>query len=83
MGLSRQIGKHMVHVGLPERVLQFLWSAHCFDFAVDHDGNAVAIFRLVHIVGGDKDCDAFCRRLVNELPKLPPRSSVNAARRFV
>ena len=40
----------MVHVGLPERVFQRLWRAHRFDFSIDHDGNAIAIFRLIHVV---------------------------------
>ena len=81
-GSTRQEGEHVVHVGLIEMPLQLGGSAQGFDFTIHHDRNAVAIFRLVHIVVVTKIVMPL-RRLVNELPKLPPRSSVNAARRFV
>ena len=41
----------MVHVGLMELLFQFIGASDCTDLSIHHDGNAVAIFSLVHIVG--------------------------------
>ena len=57
-GLSGQIGKHMIHIGLIESFFQLLGCPHRTNLAVDHDRDAVAIFCLVHVMGRHEDGDA-------------------------
>ena len=73
----------MVHVGLVETLFQFIGCAECADFAVHHDRDAVTVFCLVHIVGGDKNSDATRSRLIDEFPKLTARGRVNTSCGFV
>lgn len=53
------------------------------DLTIDHNGYAVAVFCLVHIVGGYKDGDATVCRIVDKFPELPSRGWVNASRGLV
>ena len=36
-GLTGQIGKHVIHIGLVETLFQFVWCTQCTDLAVHHD----------------------------------------------
>ena len=78
-GLSGEISKHMIHVWLIQVAFQLFGRAHCLDLAVHHDGDAVAILSLVHVVGCHEDCDATVGCIIYELPKLVSGGGVNAS----
>ena len=69
----------MVHVGLGKLLLQRSRGAHGLDLAVYHDGDAVAVFGLVHVVGGHENGDAALGGCVDELPELAARGGVHTA----
>ena len=50
---------------------------------VYHDGDAVAVLRLVHIVCGDEDGDALGGCVVDKLPEASPCHGVYASRRLI
>ena len=80
---TRQEGEHVVHVGLIETPLQLGGSAQGFDFTIHHDRNAVAIFGLVHVVGGETKRDCRASGVVDQFPKLAARLGIYPAGRFV
>lgn len=75
--------EYIVHRSGIELPFQLPGSVECTDDAVYHDGDAVAILRLVHKVGGDKDGDALVGSLVNQLPELAARGRVHPTRRLI
>ncbi len=57
---------------------------HCNDLPVVHDGDAIAVLRLFHIVGGHENGDLlFFPERVDEIPDRVPRLRVEAERRLV
>ena len=69
-----------VHVTGLERRFEGGRAVQSFDLSIYHDGDTVAILRLVHIVGGDKDRNTPFGSLVDQLPELAAgdRSSSSA-----
>ena len=53
------------------------------DYAVHHDRNTVAIFRLIHKMGRDKNGDTPVGCLINQLPKLAASGRIDTPCRFI
>ena len=62
--------KNFVHIIGFERGFQGGRTVESFDLSVYHDGDTVAIFGLIHIMGGDKDGDIPFGRLIDQFPEL-------------
>lgn len=73
----------MIHIGLIKLAFQFVGCSHCHYLAVHHNGDAVAILSLVHIMSGDEDRNATVGSVVYELPELATRGRIHSSRRFV
>ena len=67
----------------PNSPLELRWSAHHANPPVDHDRDAIAVFRFVHVVRGHQHGRAGGGRVVDQLPELSPRDRIDAARRLV
>ena len=78
-----QLLEHFVHTPRPVLRTEVLRGIQGFDAPVHHDGDAVAIFGLVHVVRGDKDGDALVGGAVNKLPEASAGHGVHATRRFI
>ena len=72
-----------VHITGLERRFEGGRAVQGFDLTVYHDGDTVAILRLVHIVGGDKDRNASFGSLVDQLPELAAGDGIDTSGRFV
>jgi hypothetical protein len=66
-----------------ETSFEFCRSAECTDFAIDHDRNAVTIFRFIHVVRRDKNRDATSSSIIDELPELATSGRIDTASGFV
>ena len=73
----------MVHIGLVKFFFKFVGRANRLDFPIDHDGNSVAIFGFVHIVGRHEDGDATTGGIVDEFPKLAARRRIDTPRGLI
>ena len=73
----------MIHVRLPQFLFQFFRCAQGFDLAVYHDGNPVAVFRLVHVVSGHEDRYPLLRSVIDQFPELATCGGVYTSRGFV
>src|ERR1035437_5681093 len=64
-------------------LLDFRWGSQLHYPALVYQGQPVAVFRLVHVVGGDQGRDSFARHLVNQLPELTARKRIDSGGGFV
>ena len=72
-----------VHVTGLERRFEGGRAVQSFDLSIYHDGDTVAILRLVHIVGGDKDRNTPFGSLVDQLPELAAGDRIDTSGRFI
>ena len=82
-GLAGQLLEYIVHRSSPELLFQPLGGIQRTDYAVHHNGDTVAILRLIHKMGGDKDGNAPVGSLVNQFPELAAGSRINTPCRFI
>ena len=72
-----------VHVTGLERRFEGGRAVQSLDLSIYHDGDTVAILRLVHIVGGDKDRNTPFGSLVDQLPELAAGDRIDTSGRFI
>ncbi len=66
-----------------ERFLQLGRRAQGDHFAAVHERDAMAVFRLVHIMRGDENGVAGRGELIDQIPELPPGDGIDAAGRLI
>ena len=77
---SSEADKDVVDRVRAELLFQLGRCANCADSTRNHDRDAVAVLRFVHVMGCDKDSRSRGRGFVDELPELPARDGIDAAR---
>ena len=55
----------------------------CFDLAIHHDADSVAILRLVHVVGRDEHRDTPIGRPIDQLPELTTSGRIHTPGRLI
>ena len=73
----------MIDIRLLELFLQFLRGSHSLYLAIHHDGQPVAIFRLIHVVSGDENSDSLLRGVVDKFPELASRGRIDTTCRLI
>ena len=81
--LTGQLLKNIVHGSRSKLLFQSVGSIKRTDYTVHHDRNTVAILRLIHKMGCDKNSDTLIGSLINQLPKLAAGGRIDTARRFI
>ena len=82
-GFPRKLLEYFVHILGVEAGFQAGGRVERPDLSVHHHGDAVAVLGLIHVMGGDKNGDAFSGGLIDQFPELPAGGRINASGRFV
>ena len=83
MPASGAVAGHLENVLLHHFVLEGLGRAAGDQLAAIDQPQAVAVFRLVHVVRGDEDGHALAGQLVDQVPELAAADRIDARGRLV